>query len=850
MDKVASAIASCLVLALMVSVSSGNAAVEFEAEYLHVEHSPILIDGNDDFTSENGVAHGSGTELDPYILENLRINASSANGIEIRNTTAHFIVRNCVIHDGEWQYHGVRLVKVENGTLSSNTCSDSCYGVYLVSSDSNRLTNNSCSNNTVGICLSYSNDNTLSNNTCSNNTQGISLVESNCNRIVNSTCNLNYYYGIYLTALSSGNILANNTCLSNGDAGISCSASSCSMYLTNNTCSGNDYGMWFYYSDGNTLVNNTCSDNAYGVHLIFSDSNAITNNTFNSNYLRGVSLRSGSENVIWRNTFNCNNGAGKVYDPNHVQAYDDGTDNQWNSSDGYGNFWSDWTTPDLVPPFGVVDLPYEIEGIADAKDYYPLKLLVNSPPTASFTISPLAGSVGTIFSVDASSSTDSEDITNMLEVRWDWEDDGTWDTSWDVEKTASHQYAVPGEYTVRLAVADSGLLTDQSTAQVMVKDDENPTTSVQLFGTLGGDGWYVSEVEIILDADDEWSDIDVTQFRIDEGAWQSYSAPFDISDDGLHILEWFSEDDAGNIEDVQSTQIKIDNGTVFDTGTVNISLACSDSCSGVDCVEYRPDDGQYETCESETYIQLSQIGNGTHELSVRVSDHAGNEIVQELTFRVEVAESPQDSGEVEVGVRAGDWIRLDYRISNAPYGISLPSWIMVEFLSVEGTNATVRMTMHMTDGSEEEATAPVDVVSGGEVLGLSGFVIPVDTCPGDMVCVSGYEDVWITGETTRKYAGASRIVVYASVYGFGFEGDYYWDKQTGVLLEVDGISSGISVVALAVETNMWNPESSDILSNPTALFALAMAICAVVAVVAFIVRRRRKAPPKDESPQS
>lgn len=218
--------------------------------------------------------------------------------------------------------------------------------------------------------------------------------------------------------------------------------------------------------------------------------------------------------------------------------------------------------------------------------------------------------------------------------------------------------------------------------------------------------------------------------------------------------------------------------------------------------------------------------------------------------------SPEDEpetpppGDTVIGVDEGDWIKLEYRISNAPYGTSLPSWIMVEFLSVGETEATVRITMHMTDGSEEEATAPIDVTSGGEVLGLSGFVIPVDTCSGDMVCVGGYEDVWITGETTRKYAGASRTVVYASVYGFGFEGDYYWDKQTGVLVEVNGISSGISVVAQAIETNMWDPEPSDILSSPTVLLALAMATCAAIAIVALMVRRRRKAPPKDENSKS
>ncbi|MFQ6013253.1 MAG: extracellular solute-binding protein, partial [Thermoplasmata archaeon] len=92
----------------------------------------------------------------------------------------------------------------------------------------------------------------------------------------------------------------------------------------------------------------------------------------------------------------------------------------------------------------------------------------NSPPAASFTVSPSAGDVTTTFTVDASSSSDAEDPSSALEVRWDWEDDGIWDTPWSPTKTAQHQYADPDTYTVRLEVKDTGRLTDQTTRQVDV----------------------------------------------------------------------------------------------------------------------------------------------------------------------------------------------------------------------------------------------------------------------------------------------------------------------------------------------------------------------------------------------
>jgi hypothetical protein len=37
---------------------------------------------------------------DNYIIENYVINASKANGIDIRNTTAYFVIRNCLVENG------------------------------------------------------------------------------------------------------------------------------------------------------------------------------------------------------------------------------------------------------------------------------------------------------------------------------------------------------------------------------------------------------------------------------------------------------------------------------------------------------------------------------------------------------------------------------------------------------------------------------------------------------------------------------------------------------------------------------------------------------------------------------
>lgn len=103
-------------------------------------------------------------------------------------------------------------------------------------------------------------------------------------------------------------------------------------------------------------------------------------------------------------------------------------------------------------------------------------VVINTPPTAAIFVSPPTGDVDTLFTADASSSSDAEDPPEALEVRWDWEADGAWDTSWSTEKTAQHQYAEPGAYTIRLQIIDSGGLMDTTTKEVVVASAPVDTT--------------------------------------------------------------------------------------------------------------------------------------------------------------------------------------------------------------------------------------------------------------------------------------------------------------------------------------------------------------------------------------
>lgn len=319
----------------------------------YVTHPPISINGNSGFLGDNsstGISWGSGTESDPYIIENWNISDQGVQGISIQNSDVHFIISNCYVHDVSY---GIILQNCGNGILDSNNCSNNQEGMFILMSSHIRLSNNSCYlNDDIGIWILQSSLTTLSKNSCVSNVHGILLDYSN------------------------SNLLSENRC-SNQGAGIIVSQSNDNSLIGNN-CSGSSVGITITGSDCNRLTNNMCDSNLYGMSLSSSSHNTLTWNQFCDNTNVGICIYSGSSNVIWNNTFVGNNGSNSTCDSNHIQARDDGTANWWNCSEGYGNYWSDWTTPDDDSD-GIVDEPYDVVGSAGAKDHCPRTVPVVIP---------------------------------------------------------------------------------------------------------------------------------------------------------------------------------------------------------------------------------------------------------------------------------------------------------------------------------------------------------------------------------------------------------------------------------------------------------------------------------------
>jgi hypothetical protein len=81
-------------------------------------------------------------------------------------------------------------------------------------------------------------------------------------------------------------------------------------------------------------------------------------------------------------------------------------------------------------------------------------------------------------------------------------------------------------------------------------DCSDPPCWPELSGTMGQNNWYISSVFVGFNG--SFYEIN---YRIDGGGWQTYTAPFGITNDGVHLLEWYCDD---NMSNIGSIEIKID----------------------------------------------------------------------------------------------------------------------------------------------------------------------------------------------------------------------------------------------------------------------------------------------------
>ncbi|CAJ38088.1 hypothetical protein RRC373 [Methanocella arvoryzae MRE50] len=158
-------------------------------------------------------------------------------------------------------------------------------------------------------------------------------------------------------------------------------------------------------------------------------------------------------------------------------------------------------------------------------------------------------------------------------------------------------------------------------------------------GGIPVNGWYTADIPVTLSAVDEGSGIGSILYSLDNVNWNSYTAPFTVSMEGMNTVYWNVTDNAGNsalgnielpLDKVAPTTTASLTGTkVQDTyySDVTVTLTATDTVSGVNYTEYRVNNGSWIRYTGPFTLNISS------NVSYRSVDNAENmESVQTISF--------------------------------------------------------------------------------------------------------------------------------------------------------------------------------------------------------------------------
>ncbi len=154
----------------------------------------------------------------------------------------------------------------------------------------------------------------------------------------------------------------------------------------------------------------------------------------------------------------------------------------------------------------------------------------NQIPVANFIVFPEEGNSLSSFLFDASSSSDSEGDQWRLLKRWDFDDDGIWDTEPSIVPKFSYRFKKNGTYPVSLLITDSEGVSDSVTKNVIVRDiikdsvfiDQRDSKSYKT--VFLNDRWWMAEnlkFGNSITSTDQPSDNKYTEYYTYKGAYPS-----------------------------------------------------------------------------------------------------------------------------------------------------------------------------------------------------------------------------------------------------------------------------------------------------------------------------------------
>ncbi|QNQ38572.1 DUF1080 domain-containing protein [Streptomyces sp. CB00271] len=228
----------------------------------------------------------------------------------------------------------------------------------------------------------------------------------------------------------------------------------------------------------------------------------------------------------------------------------------------------------------------------------------------------------------------------------------------------------PGRYFYHCTIPGHGMMQGILTVtEGSGEDTEAPATSAKVDGDQNGDGAYIGQATVGIEATDEGSGVDTVEFALGaDGEWQPYTAPVVVNEVGDHTVRYRATDKAGNVAAEKSVDFAVaapptDDKTPPETsatvsgekddagaylGMATVTVTASDTGSGVNTIEYALGaDGAWQPYTAP--VMVHEVGE--HQVRYRATDRSGN-VADEKAVDFTVVEPPsQDQTAPETSVK-------------------------------------------------------------------------------------------------------------------------------------------------------------------------------------------------------
>jgi len=354
-----------------------------------------------------------------------------------------------------------------------------------------------------------------------------------------------------------------------------------------------------------------------------------------------------------------------------------------------------------------------------------------TPPVTTYSASGSSGANSWYTSPVTVTLTATDDSSGIAAIHFRT-DGGAW-------QSYVSPFTVPsdGSHAIDYYSTDSSGNNEALRAATVKIDSTAPSSTVALAGTQAVDGSYISSVDVTLASTDATSGIQSSEYRVDGGAWRSYTSVFPVSGNGTHTIEYHATDVASNVETAKSSVVRI-SGSSFGppvtllqvTGAagmngwyvslVNVTLTAT-SPSGTGIFTMYSVDGSGWT----QYAQRFMLPEGRHSLDYQSWDTAGF-VEPKASTSVDVDLTPPTLGGSPSGVQTTPDVTISWTGSDTASGIARYE-VSIDGGPTQSVGTTTSLSRRWSDGDHTVRVTAYDAAGNQHATVINFRVSPASS---------------------------------------------------------------------------------------------------------------------------